>query len=218
MGDEPLAEIDRTISALQDPTRRRILLDFYVHETEWTTSEVAEAVGVHRTVAHAHLERLVALGYLVSGQRRGTSGKPAKLYRLTGRQIELTYPVRRFARLAAELAHALREVSGGTDAARQAGRAYGASLVTKPSDSPESALHQLAPLAAEYVLVDGEIVAGNCIFREACEQAQDIVCEFHAGILEGALQKAGLDLGTAALRNYAEKGCAYQVLTERAST
>ena len=218
MGDEPLVEIDRTISALQDPTRRRILLDFYVHQAEWTTAEVAEAVGVHKTVAHAHLERLVALGYLVSGQRRGTSGKPAKLYRLAGRQIELSYPVRRFARLAAELAHALREVSGGTDAARQAGRAYGASLVTKPSDSPESALHQLAPLAAEYVLVDGEIVAGNCIFREACEQAQDIVCEFHAGILEGALQKAGLDLGTAALRDYAEKGCAYQVLTERAST
>jgi hypothetical protein len=59
-------------------------------------------------VAHTHLERLVALGYLVSGQRRGTSGKPAKLYRLTGRQIELSYPVRRFARLAAELAQALR--------------------------------------------------------------------------------------------------------------
>lgn len=219
MGDEPLAEIDRTISALQDPTRRRILLDFYVHQAEWTTAEVAEAVGVHRTVAHAHLERLVALGYLVSGQRRGTSGKPAKLYRLTGRQIELSYPVRRFARLAAEFAQALRGVSGGIDAARQAGRRYGASLVTKPADSPESALHQLAPLAAEYVLADGEIVvAGNCIFREACEQAQDIVCEFHAGILEGAFQKAGLDVRTAAFRDYAEKGCAYQVLTRRAST
>src|SRR5512133_116868 len=171
VADEPLAEIDRTISALQDPTRRRILLDFYVHQAEWTTAEVAEAVGVHRTVAHAHLERLVALGYLVSGQRRGTSGKPAKLYRLTGRQIELSYPVRRVARLAAELAQALRGMSGGTGAARQAGRVYGASLVTKPAGSPESALHQLAPLATEYVLADCEIVARNCILREACKQA-----------------------------------------------
>ena len=218
MGDEPLAEIDRTISALQDPTRRRILLDFYVHQAEWTTAEVAQAVGVHKTVAHAHLERLVALGYLVSGQRRGTSGKPAKLYRLTGQQIELSYPVRRFARLAAELARALHGVSEGTDAARQAGRGYGASLVTKLADSPESALHQLAPLAAQYVLADGEIVARNCIFREACEQAQDIVCEFHAGILEGAFHKAGLNLRTEALRDYAEKGCSYQVLTGRTST
>jgi len=218
VGDEPLAEIDRTISALQDPTRRRILLDFYVHQAEWTTAEVAEAVGVHRTVAHAHLERLVALGYLVSGQRRGMSGKPAKLYRLTGRQIELSYPVRRFARLAAELAQALRGMSEGTGAARQAGRVYGASLVTKPAASPESALQQLAPLAAEYVLADGEIVARNCIFREACEQAQDIVCEFHAGILEGAFQKAGLNLRTAAFRDYVEKGCSFQVLTGHAST
>jgi len=218
VGDEPLAEIDRTISALQDPTRRRILLDFYVHQAEWTTAEVAQAVGVHKTVAHAHLERLVALGYLVSGQRRGTSGKPAKLYRLTGQQIELSYPVRRFARLAAELARALHGVSEGTDAARQAGRGYGASLVTKLADSPESALHQLAPLAAQYVLADGEIVARNCIFREACEQAQDIVCEFHAGILEGAFQQAGLDVRTAAFRDYAEKGCSYQVLTGHAST
>jgi hypothetical protein len=32
-----------------------------------------------------HLERLVVLGYLVSSQRRWTSGKPAKLYRLAGR-------------------------------------------------------------------------------------------------------------------------------------
>ena len=41
---------------------RRILLDSYVHQAEWTTAEVAEAVGVHRTVTQAHLERLVALG------------------------------------------------------------------------------------------------------------------------------------------------------------
>jgi predicted ArsR family transcriptional regulator len=215
--DEPLAEIDRTISALQDPTRRRILLDFYVHQSEWTTAEVAEAVGVHRTVAHDHLERLVALGYLVSGQRRGTSGKPAKLYRLAGRQIELSYPVRRFARLAAQLAQALREVPDGTVAAREAGRGYGASLITKRTDSPAAALRQLAPLGAEYLLTDGEVLARNCIFREACEQAEDIVCEFHAGILEGAFQKAGLGVRIAAFREYEEKGCAYQALTDRKS-
>src|SRR4030095_15128967 len=136
MSGEPLAEIDRTISALQDPTRRRILLDFYVHEAEWTTAEVAEAVGVHRTVAHAHLERLVALGYLVSGQRRGTSGNPAKLYRLAGRQIELSYPVRRFARLAAELAQALRGVSEGTGAAPHTGRGAGGLPGPKPAGTP----------------------------------------------------------------------------------
>ena len=213
MSDEPLAEIDRTVSALQDPTRRRILLDFYVHQPEWTAAEVAAAVGVHRTVAHAHLERLVALGYLISSQRRGTAGKPAKLYRLTERQIELSYPIRRFARLAALLAQALRESPDGIGAAREAGRGYGASMVAKPAHSPESVLRELIPLGAEYVMSDGDVVARNCIFRQACEQAQDIVCELHAGILEGAFRKAGLDLRTEAYRNYEEKGCAYGVLT-----
>lgn len=213
MSDEPLAEIDRAVSALQDPTRRRILLDFYVHRPAWTTAEVAEALGIHRTVAHGHLERLVALGYLVPSQRRGTSGKPAKLYRLTDRQIDLSYPIRRFARLAALLAHALRGTSDGIVAAREAGRAYGASLVNKQADSVESALGQLAPLGADYVVVDGEVVARNCIFRQACDRAQDVVCELHAGILEGAFHQAGLDVRTNAFRNYAEKGCAYEVLT-----
>lgn len=214
MDEEPLAEVDRTISALQDPTRRRILLDFYVHQAEWTAAEVAEAVGVHRTVAHGHLERLVALGYLLSSQRRGTSGKPAKLYRLAGRQIDLSYPLRRFARLSALLAEGLRGVSQGIQVAHEAGRRYGASLVSKPADSPQSVLGQLALLGAGYKLTgEDEVLAENCIFRQACEVAPDVVCELHAGILEGAFQKAGLELRTKAFLNYAEKGCAYQLLT-----
>jgi predicted ArsR family transcriptional regulator len=216
MGEEPLTEIDRTVSALQDPTRRRILLDFYVHQPQWTVADVAEAVGVHRTVAHGHLERLVALGYLLSGQRRGTSGKPAKLYRLAGRQIDLSYPVRRFARLSGLLAAGLRGTPDGSRAAHEAGRRYGASLVTGPADSPESVLGQLAPLGAEYRLpANDEVLAENCIFRQACEGAEDVVCELHAGILEGAFQGAGLALRIEPFSDYAEKGCAYRMLTSK---
>lgn len=218
MREEPLTEIDRTISALQDPTRRRILLDFYVHQPEWTVADVAEAVGVHRTVAHGHLERLVALGYLLSGQRRGTSGKPAKLYRLAGRDIDLSYPVKRFARLSALLAEGLRDSPDGIRTAREAGRRYGASLVTKPADSPGSVLGQLAQLGAEYRLTsDDEVLAANCIFRQACDGNEAIVCDLHAGILEGAFQKAGLDLGVEPFSDYSEKGCAYRVLTSKQS-
>ncbi|MGH2680690.1 MAG: helix-turn-helix transcriptional regulator [Actinomycetota bacterium] len=213
MGEDPLSQVDRTISALQDPTRRRILLDFFVHQPEWTSAEVAETVGVHRTVAHGHLERLVALGYLVSSQRRGTSGKPAKLYRLAGRQIDLSYPVRRFARLSALLAEGLRSARDGTRLAREAGRRYGASLVSTHADSPGSVLAQLAPLGAKYSLTGDEVRADNCIFRQACEAAEEVVCELHAGILEGAFQRAGLGLRTEAFRNYAENGCAYRLLT-----
>ena len=215
MRQDEVTDIDRTISALQDRTRRRILLDFYLHQAEWTVDDVAKAVGVHRTVAHRHLERLVALGYLATGQRRGKSGKPAKLYRLAGQQIDLSYPVRRFARLSGLLAEGLHQ-SGqeGILAAREAGRRYGASLVSKPSDSVQSVLRQLGPLGADYVIADhDQVLARNCIFRQACAVAEDVVCELHAGLLEGAFQQSGLAVRTEAFGNYAEWGCAYRLLT-----
>ena len=215
MGPDEASEIDRALSALQDRTRRRILLDFYVHQPEWTVDDAAKAAGVHRTVAHAHLERLVALGYLVVGQRRGKSGKPANLYRLAGRQIDFTYPVRRFERLAGLLAQGLQtHGQEGIEAAREAGRRYGASIVNESADSLQSVLRELAPLGADYILADDDqVLARNCIFRQACALAGDVVCELHAGLLEGAFQKAGLAMRTEAVRNYAERGCAYRVLT-----
>ena len=150
----------------------------------------------------------------MSSQRRGTSGKPAKLYQLAGRQIDLSYPVRRFARLSALLAEGLKDAPDGVQAAHDAGRRYGASLVRKPADSAGSVLDELAPLGAEYRLVgDDEVVAQNCIFRQACEVAEQVVCGLHAGILEGAFQSAGLDLRAEAFGDYAEKGCAYRLLT-----
>jgi predicted ArsR family transcriptional regulator len=215
VGQDEAGEIERAISALQDRTRRRILLDFYIHQPEWTVDDAAKAAGVHRTVAHAHLTRLVALGYLIVGQRRGKSGKPANVYRLAGQPIDFSYPVRRFARLAGLLAEGLQtRDQEGVEAAREAGRRYGASLVNKPAGSVQSVLRVLAPLGADYVLVDDEqVLARNCIFREACAVAGDVVCELHAGLLEGAFRQAGLAVRTEALRNYAERGCAYRFLT-----
>ena len=215
MGQNELSEVDRAISALQDRTRRRILLDFYLHQPEWTVDDAAKAAGVHRTVAHGHLERLVALGYLAVGQRRGKSGKPANLYRLAGQQIDFSYPVRRFARLAGLLAEGLQtRGEEGIEAAREAGRRYGASLVNKQADSTQSVLQELAPLGADYAVIDkDEVVARNCIFRQACAVAGGVVCELHAGLLEGAFQQGGLAVRIEALKNYAERGCAYRVLT-----
>ena len=176
--------------------------------------EVASAVGVHRTVAHSHLERLVALGYLASGQRRGKFGKPAKLYRLAGPQIDLSYPVRRFARLASLLANTLQQRGQeGIREAREAGRRYGATFATSRAETPQTALRQLAPLGADYTVTDHEVLARNCIFREACAVAQAVVCELHAGLLEGAFQQAGLALRTDAVLNYEEQGCRYRLLT-----
>jgi len=86
--------------------------------------------------------------------------------------------------------------------------------VDKPAGSPESVLPQLAPLGADYVIADDDqILARNCIFRQACAAAPDVVCELHAGLIEGAFQQAGLAVRTKAFKNYAEQGCAFRILT-----
>jgi hypothetical protein len=101
----------------------------------------------------------------------------------------------------------------GIREAREAGRFYGATLASKRANTPQAVLRQLAPLGAEYALTDHEVLARNCIFREACAVAEAVVCELHAGLLEGAFQQAGLALRTEALANYEQHGCRYRLLS-----
>jgi len=208
--DPALAEINRVVDALQDPTRRRILLRFYEDPSERTVDEVARDAGVHRTVAFTHLERLAALGYLSTGQRRGQVGKPAKLYRSAARQIELSHPTRRFSQLAILLATGLHTLGpAGVEAARRVGQEFGRGLVDRPAASIDAALAQLAPLGAAYTVNDSSVVATNCVFREACDAAPEIVCELHAGVLEGALEAAGFRQTVSVGRDSARSRCAY---------
>jgi hypothetical protein len=58
-----LLEVDQAVVVvLAGPQRAVQFLDSMWHRAEWTAVGVAEAVGVHGTVAQGHLEPLVALG------------------------------------------------------------------------------------------------------------------------------------------------------------
>jgi predicted ArsR family transcriptional regulator len=187
-----LAAIERLVPALQDPTRRGILLGFYDDPRPRSVDEVAAGAGVHRTVAFGHLERLVTLGFLGVSQRRGLPGKPAKLYRLVAGPLELHHPARQFATLAGLLAAGLERFGEpGVAAAREAGRRHGAALGGRPASTPAEALVPLALLGGDYEVRGERVLARNCIFREACASAPEVVCQLHAGMIEGALAAAG---------------------------
>lgn len=187
-------EMDRAVGALQDPTRRAILLDFYQYpQTARTVDEVAGSAAIHRSVAFGHLERLVSLGYLAMGKRRGRSGKPANLYRLAGERIELNYPARRFLPLATLLATGLKEFGReGVQTAQRVGRRFGASLVRRRAGTVAGVLRELVSFGGSYRSEADLVEARNCVFREACEAAPEIICHLHAGVLEGALEEAGV--------------------------
>jgi len=211
--------LDQAVAALRDPTRRTILLGFYDDPRDWTVDEVAAAVGVHRTVAFQHLERLLALGFLASDRRRGgLRGKPAKVYRLARGPIEVSHPARLNRQLAGLLAGALDRLgSAGRAAGRDAGRDFGRSLgPVRPAPDVLTALVPLEALGGTYAVEPGGVlVAANCVFREACEDSPQVVCGLHAGMLEGLLTAGGRPHTVAPLGPRPERGCAFAVEAPR---
>lgn len=170
-----------------------------------TVDEVAAAQGIHRTVAFQHLEILAGLGLLVRDSRTGFRGRPARMYRLRGEPAEVSYPPRQYRLLASLLAGA---IAAGTEP-RRAGKAYGHTLASGTRNQGD-AMARLEPLGARYELTGNQIHAGNCIFREACDSAREVVCGVQAGLLQGALAAAGLDRDVTPLGPGAAGGCWFQ--------
>jgi predicted ArsR family transcriptional regulator len=203
-------DMERALGALRDFTRRDILLRFYADRKARTVDEVAEVSGIHRSVAFDHLERLVALGYLESERRRGFPGKPAKVYRLTAGPLQISHPMRRYDVLAEALAKSLQGLGeNGTQIARQAGRALGSGLGRPGARSIQGALEPLMEMGAEYEVAGNSIACTNCLFAEVCRRAP-VICGFHAGLLEGVLERSGRPARVEALGFRDPNGCAYR--------
>jgi len=184
------ADVERFGSAVQDPTRRRILVSLLSEGMSRTVDEVATMAGVHRTVAFNHLERLVNLGYLDKSQRRGRRGKPASLYTARAGAVSLTLPARQFALLASLLAEVVRS-TGAVEAVRRTGVQFGRTLAQRRGSSVRQVVDSLNELGGEYRVDSARIVATNCIFKEACDESRHPICALHAAILEGALRSTG---------------------------
>jgi predicted ArsR family transcriptional regulator len=125
------------IALLQDPARRA-LYEYVVEQgREVSRNEAAEAVGLQRTLAAFHLDRLAGAGLLeVTFRRLGArsgpgAGRPAKLYRRAAVEHAVSLPPRAYLRAATVLAAAI-EGSGAeaalAETARAQGRAAGRAL------------------------------------------------------------------------------------------
>jgi predicted ArsR family transcriptional regulator len=203
--------LEGLVRALQDPTRRAILLSFYEEPgAARTVDEVAASAGVHRTVAFGHLELLAGLGYLTTDRRRGRPGKPAKLFRLAGTPLSFHHPQRRFLELGQLLAATLASLgSEGQSAASQAGFAEGLRLAAGAGDLVD-AVARLEQVGAEFSLLGDRATARNCVFREACATARPVVCGIQAAMLAGAAAAAGRSVSVEPLGPTPDgRGCDY---------
>jgi predicted ArsR family transcriptional regulator len=193
----PLPGRVAAVTALADPARLA-LYELVSRSAEPIARDAAaRAVGLSRSTAAFHLERLAALGLVVveyrrlSGRTGPGSGRPAKLYRRADAEISVSLPERHYDLAGDVLAgaiersietglpvrHTLRTVAG------EAGRTRGAASASLPLALEENGFEPCA---------DGDdIVLGNCPFHRLAQKHTDIVCELNYELVRGLADGAG---------------------------
>src|SRR5919206_3532577 len=90
------------IAALNEPIRRALYTYLVERPGPVGRDEAAEAVGITRELAAFHLDKLLEEGLLdveyrrLSGRSGPGAGRPAKLYHLSRRQVQISLPDRRY--------------------------------------------------------------------------------------------------------------------------
>lgn len=180
------------VAALADPVRRSLYEFAAKSEHAVGRDEAASALGLGRSTAAFHLDRLAQEGLLeVEFRRLGRktgpgSGRPAKLYRRAVAEVTVSLPERRYELAGHVLASAI-EQSDETgepvrDAVRRlaqdAGRAAGAAAVSF-EDALES--NGFEPRTEP----DGDVVLGNCPFHQLARDHTGLVCDLNLELIRG---------------------------------
>lgn len=201
----------QALALLHDPVRRSLYEAVAWHGGEVGRGEAAEAVGVSRTLAGHHLDKLVEAGLLESGfrqqERKGPgSGRPAKVYRRAARERSVSLPPRDYATLASVLADVV-EALGAEEraelAARRAGERaarHAASRQDGPDTPEEGAVERvLRERGYEPYAEGGDLRMRNCPFHALSREQPLLVCSMNLALCQGLLDGLGEDPGRARL-------------------
>jgi predicted ArsR family transcriptional regulator len=194
-GAHEIDEAVRRLASLDEPIRRR-LFD-YVRRSPQPVGreEAAEAVGIGRSLAAYHLDKLADEGLLVSRYRRPEgrggpgAGRPAKLYTAPQGEVSVSVPARDYEFVAQLLAEAAEtDRSGETRASLEAvatrtGRRLGEGL------RGEALVDALAKRGYEpYEDEAGVIRLANCPFHRLAADHRDLVCGMNEAYIGGLLE------------------------------
>lgn len=207
MNPQQDAAID-DVAVLAEPVRRALYAHVAGEREPVGRDAAAAAVGINRSLAAFHLDRLVAAGLLdvsyrrLSGRSGPGAGRPAKLYSRSGRDLGLTLPARRYELAARLFAEALsRGTVGGAStgealdtAARSFGEALGSEARRRAGPRPGrralvttamAVLHEAGfePAAGE----TDAIVLRNCPFDALARTHRDLVCGMNLSLMDGVI-------------------------------
>jgi predicted ArsR family transcriptional regulator len=220
------------VASLAEPQRRALYRYVVTRGAAVGKDEAATAMGMPRSVAAFHLDRLVADGLLtteyrrLSGRRGPGAGRPAKLYRRAEGELAVSLPERRYDLAARLLAGAVSEaIRTGTPVARaltrlatERGRALGERARGAAGKRPS----RRALIDAILVVLDeqgyeprpdgDEVVLANCPFHALVDEQRDLVCGMNHDLLRGLVDVVGDDLLTAHL-DPSDRSCCVRLHT-----
>ncbi|OBI94064.1 ArsR family transcriptional regulator [Mycobacterium alsense] len=191
------------LSSLDDPVRR-LLYEYVASRDEPVVRDAAAAaVGISRTLAAYHLDKLADAGILAvsyarpPGRSGPGAGRPAKRYERAQRELSASVPPRNYGLLAKLLAEAVAADESGTvgsmvaAAARKAGRSSG---------SDGGVVDALCGCGFEPAsTADGDIELRNCPFHLLARDYPKLVCDLNLQLIRGMLEAAGERPGRAVL-------------------
>ena len=210
MGNDLDARLDQ-VAALGEPVRRA-LYRFVAAQPEPVTREQAAAgVGVAQHTAKFHLDRLVDGRLLEASYRRPPgrggpgAGRPAKVYRRSDTDLDVSLPERRYdlagRLLVKAVAQAERTGSSVSDAlqsvATQAGRSAGTRAASNlgwraPRGAVETEVFDALTADGYEPRRDGDgITLANCPFHALAREATELVCGMNRAYLAGVLDGIG---------------------------
>ena len=193
------------VCSLGDPVRRG-LYDYVAGQGQPVgRDESAAAVGISRSLAAYHLDRMVDDGLLeVSFARRtGRSGpgagRPAKLYHRSPQEFQVSLPPRDYELAARLLSQAIEAERTGRarasleESARALGRDLAAEIKRRSSQGkggkPQAAVEEVLADRGYEPFCDGEgaIRLRNCPFDRLADAHQELICGMNLCLLEEAV-------------------------------
>lgn len=225
--EEGFARRVSTLGSLADPVRRALYRFVSDQEDPVSREQAAQGVEVPRHTAKFHLDRLVDEGLLVTEFRRLTgrtgpgAGRPAKLYRRSGREVSVSLPHRRYDLAAEVLADAIERSLDGTpmeDAITAASEAAAELAVdTAPGwsrnrrgDDLNRVAEVIAPLGYE-PKVDDHLILANCPFDRLAADHRVLVCGMNLAFVCSVADRLGCS-GVRAEQVPGENGCCVRVV------
>lgn len=188
MADEALARL----CGLDDPTRRRLFELVTSAPAPVSREQAATALGLDRSTAAYHLDKLVEHGLLATsfarpeGRGGPGAGRPAKHYERAGGELTVSVPPRDYRLLADILARAVAQDRTGVvqRAVEAVAATVGGELADETGGRDLTAFLEAAGFAP---FPDGEVVRlRNCPFHLLAQEHTELVCRTNLALLGAA--------------------------------